>query len=105
MPLAELVTRKGRETLHRAVDLAKSRNLHVCLKCSFTATFLNEIHQVIYGDTDSIMINTGLTDLSEVKKVGNDLKKEINKMFKLLEIEIDGIFKTMLLQKKKKVFC
>lgn len=29
MPLAELVTRKGRETLQRAVDLAKSLNLQV----------------------------------------------------------------------------
>lgn len=59
--------------------------------------------QVIYGDTDSIMINTGHTDLTAVKQVGNDLKREINKLFKLLEIEIDGIFKSILLQKKKKV--
>lgn len=59
--------------------------------------------QVIYGDTDSIMIHTGLSDLNEAKKIGNALKKDINKMFKLLEIEIDGIFKSMLLLKKKKV--
>lgn len=26
---------------------------------------------VIYGDTDSIMINTNSTDLAEVKKIGN----------------------------------
>lgn len=50
------------------------------------------------------MINTGLTDLNEVKQVGNELKKDINKLFKLLEIEIDGIFKSILLQKKKKVY-
>lgn len=28
-PLAELVTRKGRETLQRAVEAAKQKNLHV----------------------------------------------------------------------------
>jgi hypothetical protein len=33
-PLAELVTRKGRETLQRAVDLAKSQNYHVWLSYS-----------------------------------------------------------------------
>jgi hypothetical protein len=49
------------------------------------------------------MISTGLTELNEVMKVGNTLKKEINKLFKLLEIDIDGIFKSILLQKKKKV--
>ena len=60
-------------------------------------------YQVIYGDTDSIMISTGLSELSEVMKVGNTLKKDINKLFKLLEIDIDGIYKSILLQKKKKV--
>ena len=60
-------------------------------------------YQVIYGDTDSIMISTGLSELSEVMKVGHTLKKDINKLFKLLKIEIDGIFKSILLQKKKKV--
>eukprot|EP00026_Physarum_polycephalum_P000493 Phypoly_transcript_00494.p1 GENE.Phypoly_transcript_00494~~Phypoly_transcript_00494.p1 ORF type:complete len:1064 (+),score=166.17 Phypoly_transcript_00494:1336-4527(+) len=84
-PLAELVTRKGRETLQRAVDLAKKDNYHV-----------------IYGDTDSIMISTGLEDINEVLQVGNKLKKEINKLFNKLEIDIDGIFKSILLQKKKK---
>lgn len=49
------------------------------------------------------MISTGLSDVNEVEKMGNALKKEINKLFKLLEIEIDGIFKSILLQKKKKV--
>ena len=59
-------------------------------------------YEVIYGDTDSIMINTGSTDLAEVKKIGNRVKKEVNRQFKLLEIEIDGVYKTMLLLKKKK---
>eukprot|EP01113_Clastostelium_recurvatum_P044377 TRINITY_DN7487_c0_g1_i3.p1 TRINITY_DN7487_c0_g1~~TRINITY_DN7487_c0_g1_i3.p1 ORF type:complete len:1514 (-),score=286.83 TRINITY_DN7487_c0_g1_i3:28-4569(-) len=86
MPLAELVTRKGRETLQRAVDETRNKmGMHV-----------------IYGDTDSIMIHTGLDDLAKVKARGLEIKKEINKLFNLLEIEVDGIFKTMLLLKKKK---
>jgi DNA polymerase alpha subunit A len=49
------------------------------------------------------MISTGLTDIKEVMQLGNTLKKEINKLFNKLEIDIDGIFKSILLQKKKKV--
>uniref|UniRef100_A0A803T2M0 DNA polymerase n=1 Tax=Anolis carolinensis TaxID=28377 RepID=A0A803T2M0_ANOCA len=58
--------------------------------------------EVIYGDTDSIMINTNLVNLEEVFKLGNKIKSEVNKLYKLLEIDIDGIFKSLLLLKKKK---
>lgn len=58
--------------------------------------------QVIYGDTDSIMINTNSTVLEEVMKVGGEVKRQVNKRYRMLEIEIDGIFKCMLLLKKKK---
>lgn len=85
-PIAALITSKGREILQKTVDLAQDTlNL-----------------DVIYGDTDSIMINTRCTDLTQVKKIGNKVKKEVNDLYKELEIEIDGVFKTMLLLKKKK---
>jgi DNA polymerase alpha subunit A len=85
-PIAALVTAMGRETLQRTVDLAQTQlNL-----------------EVIYGDTDSIMINTASTDLAVVKKLGQDVKREVNKLYKTLELEVDGIFKSMLLLKKKK---
>ncbi len=57
---------------------------------------------VIYGDTDSIMIHTNSTDVETVFKLGQKVKAEVNKLYKLLEIDIDGIFKSMLLLKKKK---
>jgi len=57
---------------------------------------------VIYGDTDSLMINTNTTDTKVVFQIGNKIKSEINKMYKLLELEIDGIFRFLLLLKKKK---
>jgi DNA polymerase alpha subunit A len=85
-PIAALVTAMGRETLQRTVDLAQTQlNL-----------------EVIYGDTDSIMINTNSTDLAVVKDLGNQVKREVNKLYKTLELEMDGIFKSMLLLKKKK---
>ncbi|XP_018616727.1 DNA polymerase alpha catalytic subunit isoform X1 [Scleropages formosus] len=84
-PLAALVTHKGREILMHTKDMVQKMNL-----------------EVIYGDTDSIMINTNSTDLEEVYRLGNKVKSEVNKLYKLLEIDIDGVFKSLLLLKKKK---
>lgn len=58
--------------------------------------------EVIYGDTDSIMINSNSQDVNSVYEIGRKIKTEINKQYKLLELEIDGIFRFMLLLKKKK---
>ena len=88
-PIAAMVTAMGRETLQRTVDIAQDK---VGL-------------EVIYGDTDSIMINTRLNsekDLPQVKRLGESVKKEVNRLYRTLELEIDGIFRTMLLLKKKK---
>ncbi|XP_026219892.1 LOW QUALITY PROTEIN: DNA polymerase alpha catalytic subunit [Anabas testudineus] len=84
-PLAALVTHQGREILMHTKDMVQKMNL-----------------EVIYGDTDSIMINTNSKSLEEVFKLGNKVKAEINKLYKLLEIDIDGVFKSLLLLKKKK---
>ncbi|ESN96944.1 hypothetical protein HELRODRAFT_193403 [Helobdella robusta] len=83
--LAALVTGKGREILLKTRDLVQAMGI-----------------EVIYGDTDSIMVNTGLTNYDEVIKLGNKIKSEVNKLYRLLEIDIDGVFKSMLLLKKKK---
>ena len=48
------------------------------------------------------MINTNSTALEEVMKLGGEVKRQVNKRYRMLEIEIDGIFKCMLLLKKKK---
>ncbi|XP_035219808.1 DNA polymerase alpha catalytic subunit-like isoform X2 [Stegodyphus dumicola] len=84
-PLAALITRKGREILLKTKELVEKMGL-----------------DVIYGDTDSIMINTNQTELDEVTLLGNRVKTEINKLYRLLEIDIDGVYKPMLLLKKKK---
>lgn len=86
LPLAKLVTQKGRETLMKTSETAKNTlNL-----------------DVIYGDTDSIMVHTGLDDLNQAKEIGYKVQTLVNKNHTNLEIAIDGIFKPLLLLKKKK---
>ena len=83
-PLAALITSKGREILQHTKEFVERMTL-----------------EVVYGDTDSIMINSNSRDFSHVMELGNRVKKEINKHYKLLEIDIDGAYKSMLLLKKK----
>ena len=83
--LAELITSRGRDALMHAVEMAGNNNL-----------------EVIYGDTDSIMVHSNTNDLSEAKKMAVLLKREVNKHYKCMEIDIDGVMASMLLLKKKK---
>nr|XP_022908204.1 DNA polymerase alpha catalytic subunit [Onthophagus taurus] len=83
--LAAFITQRGREILTNTKDTVE--------KMTF---------EVIYGDTDSIMINTNCLDYDQVFKVGNKIKIEINKLYKQVELDIDGVFKYLLLLKKKK---
>ncbi|GLV41422.1 DNA polymerase alpha subunit 1 [Carabus blaptoides fortunei] len=83
--LASLITLKGRDILLHTRDLVQSMGF-----------------EVVYGDTDSIMINTNSDDFDQVFKIGNNIKQAVNKSFKQVELEVDGVFKYMLLLKKKK---
>ena len=109
-PIAALITSLGRAALQSTVDIA-TNSLQL---------------EVIYGDTDSIMINTHIDstvtnnntnvnnsaeagggptkaeNLAKVRQLGLQVKKEVNKLYKTLELEIDGIFRTLLMLKKKK---
>ena len=84
-PLAALTTFKGREILSTTRELAESMAL-----------------DVIYGDTDSVMINTRCIDYASAMKIGHEFKKAVNERYRLLEIDIDGVFQRMLLLQKKK---
>jgi DNA polymerase alpha subunit A len=83
--IAALITRKGRNALEATVKI--------------TTEHLN--YNVVYGDTDSIMIDTGIKNLKEALLIGEEIKKAVNKEYKCLEIEIDGVFRSLLLLKKK----
>lgn len=83
--IASTVTMTGRFILHNTLKLAEQ------------AGFV-----VVYGDTDSIMINTGTKDYNQCIKVGELLKREVNRKYQYLQIDIDYVFQKMLLLKKKK---
>lgn len=84
-PLAVLTTYKGREILRSTKELAESKSL-----------------QVIYGDTDSVMINANVDNVSDAYAVGKTFKEAVNERYRLLEIDIDNVFRRILLQAKKK---
>ncbi|SGZ50084.1 CIC11C00000002055 [Sungouiella intermedia] len=84
-PLAMLVTNKGREILMDTRQLAELIGL-----------------RVVYGDTDSVMIDTGVVTLAEALKIGEEFKVQVNERYKLLEIDTDNVFKRLLLHAKKK---
>ncbi|OCK86282.1 hypothetical protein K432DRAFT_421166 [Lepidopterella palustris CBS 459.81] len=84
-PLAMLTTYKGREILRKTKEMAEAKLL-----------------RVIYGDTDSVMINTNMDNIQDALKIGNEFKKEVNDSYKLLEIDIDNVFRRLLLHAKKK---
>lgn len=83
--LAALVTHKGREILMNTKSLVQKLN-----------------YEVVYGDTDSIMINTNSLDYDQVFKIGHSIKQTVNKIYRQVELDIDGVFKCLLLLKKKK---
>ena len=48
------------------------------------------------------MIDSGSVEVQEAEGMARRVKGEVNKLYRLLEIDLDGIFKPMLLLKKKK---
>ena len=86
--IAALITKTGRRILRNAAHIVDKNG-----------------YKIIYGDTDSVMVNTMTQNIKEAVEIGNKLNKEINKQYKLLIIDIDGVFKSMLLLKKKKYAC
>ncbi|DBA02686.1 TPA: hypothetical protein N0F65_010511, partial [Lagenidium giganteum] len=85
-PIAALITSTGRQTLQRAKEVAEQ-------ECGY---------DVIYGDTDSIMVDSRSDKLDDAKRIGREVQMQCNKHFKLLELEVDYIFKAILLLNKKK---
>ena len=83
--IAALITSQGRDILSSSVDLCAAIGANV-----------------IYGDTDSIMIDTGVSVMEQALTLGQAIKREINKKHRVLEIDIDGVYRNMLLLRKKK---
>ena len=80
-PIAALVTALGRETLQKTVTIAEEGDCNL---------------DVIYGDTDSIMIKThisgnDLSQLSRVYELGAKVKKNGNKLYRKEHVLIEHI--------------
>ena len=86
--IAALITKTGRRILRNAANIVT--------KLGFT---------IIYGDTDSVMVNTNTQEIMKAVEIGKKLRDAISKQYKLLIMDIDGVFKSMLLLKKKKYAC
>lgn len=97
--IAEKVTKKGRELLGTAVEIVENK---------FGL-------DVIYGDTDSIMIKTnfsnkvflpdGKLDSTIMKKISalsREIRKKVSGNYSVVELGEDGMFLSLLLLKKKK---
>jgi DNA polymerase alpha subunit A len=85
-PLAALITAKGREALQTTITVVQQE-----------LTL-----DVVYGDTDSVFVNTKTRDYDQAIQAAEQIKRSVNKKYKKLEIEIDAVFATVMLLKKKK---
>ncbi|EUD65070.1 DNA polymerase alpha subunit A [Plasmodium inui San Antonio 1] len=92
--IASFITLKGRNLLqHTKSRVEREFNL-----------------KVIYGDTDSIMIDTGIkahgvNNYKEAFRLAHIIKNTVNKSYKRLELDLECIFSKLLLLKKKKYAC
>mmetsp|Transcript_74540 Transcript_74540/g.129261 ORF Transcript_74540/g.129261 Transcript_74540/m.129261 type:complete len:1481 (+) Transcript_74540:72-4514(+) len=85
-PLAALITYQGRLALQSTITVV-TQELGL---------------EVVYGDTDSVFVNTKMNEYQQAVQVAEQIKRSVNKRYKKLEIEIDGVFHRLLLLKKKK---
>lgn len=84
-PIAALITQRGRSALQDTVQLIDNLQYEVC-----------------YGDTDSVFVRSFTKDFKEANLIAGKIKGEVNKKYRKLEIDLDGIFQRLLLLKKKK---
>lgn len=105
-PLAALTTHMGREILQHTKELAETMHLDVSSivvigQSPHLFTILPFV-QVLYGDTDSLFVNSNASELSEALRISNEFKKVVNERYRKLEIDLDAIFQRLLLLQKKK---
>ncbi|CAE7291152.1 POLA [Symbiodinium sp. CCMP2456] len=85
-PLAALITAKGREALQSTKTVVQ-QELQL---------------EVVYGDTDSVFVNSKTADFQKAMHIAEQIKRAVNKRYRRLEIEIDAVFVRLMLLKKKK---
>lgn len=59
--------------------------------------------KVIYGDTDSIMVDSKTKDLEKAFEIGAEIERKVNReMSGIVQIKIESVFKTLLILTKKR---
>ncbi|OHT17170.1 hypothetical protein TRFO_41265 [Tritrichomonas foetus] len=84
--LAALVASKGREILQRTVEIVEK----------------NGKDSIIYGDTDSVMIDSGTKDPIEALAKGKEIAETVSSQFTHLKFGVEGVFLKLLLVQKKR---
>jgi len=93
MPIAAMITALGRKNLQKAANFAVAEVPQV---------------EVVYGDTDSIMVNTQLksdgkhTHIKQAKQIAHKIKNRLNKTYTKMYLDLDDVFAKFLISKKKK---
>jgi DNA polymerase I len=59
-------------------------------------------YKAIYGDTDSVMIETDTQDVERAFEIGNELTRLITEKVGVLQMKIESVFKTLLIHAKKR---
>jgi len=58
---------------------------------------------VLYGDTDSIMVDMKTTDMEKAIKLGEDVEKRVNEQLEgHVSMKIEGLFKSLIILSKKR---
>jgi DNA polymerase I len=87
LEIANSITAFGRETIKKTKDIIEKKFGY----------------EVVYGDTDSVLVRIPTDDLEELKRAGEYVSKEITKNLKgVMELEFEKIFKRFLPLTKKR---
>ncbi|EZG53813.1 DNA polymerase [Gregarina niphandrodes] len=95
LPISESITAFGRTM----IEFTKQQvELNFTKKNNYPADAI-----VVYGDTDSVMVNFGVSDVGEAMKLGLEASKLIsNKFIAPISLEFEKIFYPFLLMQKKR---
>ncbi|UCD02879.1 MAG: hypothetical protein JSV63_03810 [Candidatus Aenigmatarchaeota archaeon] len=85
--IASSVTALGRDTIHKTVKIMEDEFGY----------------EVVYGDTDSVMIKVPTDDMDEATKIGKDVAEKMTEMLPgVMELEFEKVFKRFLPLTKKR---
>lgn len=87
LDIANAITAIGRENLAKTKKIIEN----------------NFPYKVIYADTDSVFLETNITDLNEAKKVGEEISKFVTESLPgSLELKFEKIYKSFIILTKKR---